>query len=420
MLSSSVVGNGSRPPWWRTAIFALVAMFFSFFSLAFSPLGRVISDSDHLRNGELIWGLLTLFSAIALPSALFWRHRHPFILTLVAAGAALVIPVGNSVALIGLGALIGRRRGPAVWWTTGVVAITATTVALRDLLTEPRGASFWKSMLGDPSDVAMSQTTEFPIAWAVTILVLQLVVPIGLGFLVRARRDALSATQSAKVEQETSARLNNEAARRQERERVAREVHDAMGYRLGLLNLHAGALEANSAHDPRVAESARLIRETASATMEDLRSLLDMLREPLHSDQPSLPLTELTSVVQDWVGVGQPMSSSIFIENPEQVDPQLSRAVYRIVQELLTNARKHAPGQPVFLQVTGNPSTGIVVDVRNRYVGSVPGPPGSSRGLTGLTERAEIFGGTVRFGLDGPMFRVHVELPWRTSSTLAG
>jgi signal transduction histidine kinase len=379
-------------------------------SLVYSP------PSLEVQHGGDPIAILTIFSgmllAIGLPMMLFWRHRIPFITALAPAAASVVLPIGNSLVLIALAALIGRRRGSAVWWTIAAASATTAWVTVSDWHAQPRGASFWKEWLG-PQPIDHTQAFDLPPTWVAIIIVAQLGIAIGTGLVVRARREANSAKAAVVVQQDTSARLGDEAARRQERERIAREVHDAMGYRLSLLNLHAGALEANAGDNPRLAQSAHLVRESANATMEDLRSLLDVLREPGGTELKPVALADLSQVIQESFGSGQLLSSSVFIQDADKADPALARAVYRIVQELLTNARKHAPGAPVHLSVSGGPGSAIVIDVRNPYLGSVMGPPGTSRGLTGIAERADLLGGTVSYGLDGGSFRVHVELPWR-------
>lgn len=313
-----------------------------------------------------------------------------------------------------LGSLIGRRRGSAVRWTTAVVALTSTWVIVSDALAQPRGASLLKSTLGLPGGDAARPGQASPFT-VVILVVTGLGITLGAGYLMRSLREAAYAKHVVTEERATSDRLGDEVARQQERERIAREVHDALGHRLSLLNLHAGALEAN-AEDPRMAESAHLVRRSAAAAMDDLRSLIAVLRDPMGTDLAELPLEELPQVVRDSFGAGQSVNSSIFIADADRADPVLSRAVYRIVQEMLTNARRHAPGEQACLTVEGSPARGIVIDCRNRYVGvHKTSEPGSSRGLTGITERAELLGGQMLYGLDqgGQTFRVHVELPWR-------
>lgn len=408
-----VIGEGVRPPVWRSILLGVLAFLGSLFSAVFSPISW---QMQHDNNGLAVLVTMASFAfAMGAPVALFWRHRMPFAVTIAAALCSLAIPIGNTVAFIALAGLLGRRRGPAVWWTAGLVALTSTWVVIADALAQPRAASVLKTVFA-PTNADVAARADVHPAGVAAVIVLGLGLAIGSGLLMRARREASLARGTASEQRATSDRLGDEAARRQERERIAREVHDAMGHRLSLLNLHAGALEANAGADARMAESAKLVRTSAAAAMADLRSLLAVLRDPMAADSADLPLARLADVVRESFGAGQPLSSSIFISDPERADPTLARAVYRIVQELLTNARRHAPAEQLFLTVEGGPATGVVIDSRNRYRGGWPnGEPGTSRGLTGITERAELLGGSMSYGLDdgGTTFRVRVQLPWR-------
>lgn len=404
------VGDGRRPPIWRSVLFALVGGFGTLISAVFSPTG-------HNPTGwALLISMICLFAAAVLPVLLFWRHRRPFELTIGTAALSLVLPIGNTIPLISLAALLGRRRGPAALWTTVLVGATSAWVVIWDAVHQPVAASVIKTLTSPQGSDDTVNASVSPLG-VIAAWVLSFGIALGLGLMVRAQRATASTEQVLVTEREASDRLGDEAARRQERERIAREVHDVMGHRLSLLNLHAGAMEANSGDDPRLQQSAALVRESAGAAMDDLRSLLSVLREPLGDELPTVPLTRLREVVSESFGAGQPLSSSIFIQDAETASPTLSRAVYRIVQELLTNARKHAPGEQLTLLVEGAPDSGIMIDAQNRYRGGWgAAPPGVSRGLSGIAERVELLGGRFNFGLDqgGQVFRAHVELPWTT------
>lgn len=133
-------------------------------------------------------------------------------------------------------------------------------MVVADAMAQPRGASLGKAFLGPPGG-SYAEITHLSVTEIVIIVVVGLGLSIGSGVLVRSRREAASAHRTVAAERAVSGRLGDEVARSQERERIAREVHDAMGHRLSLLNLHAGALEANATDDPRLAQSARLVRE---------------------------------------------------------------------------------------------------------------------------------------------------------------
>lgn len=408
--------DSTRPPLWRTVVLVLFSLFCTFFSMAVSPWGHRVGNDD---SDAAFWVILTsILVGWTLTIALGWRHRWPERLALMTSLVAVVLPLGNTLAYICLASLIGRRRGPGVAVAGAVVTAATSIVVLKDALAQPRGASFVKFLTSPTADHSLPGDPN----WTVVVIfaALGLGLSIGSGFLMRSRRVARLAEETVRAERRTSTTLGDEVARREERERIAREVHDSLGHRLSLLGLHAGAMEANT-EDDRLRRSAALVRDNAEEAMEDLRSLLGVLRSPM-AEHPELPLTLLPKVVEESFGAGQQLSSSIFIQDAESADPTLSRAVYRIVQEVLTNARKHAPGARVTMSVTGGPSSGILIESRNPLLQSPTGAaPGSRRGLAGIAERAELLGGSLRHGLDegGRIFRVQVQLPWLSSNGTA-
>lgn len=417
MWSSEVVGDDGKPPLWHTLLYVPLVTLGSLVAILFSPVGDAVAAS---RGWSMLVLLVTLSTMLGACALLFWRHVLPIPLAIGSALLPVVLPVGNSLALLTLATLLGRRRGPAVWWVAGLTTLTSALVVRRDAAATPNSASLIRTLFA-PTGTPPMATTPVPETASLVLIVLGIGISIGSGLLVRAMRLSRVAGDRVQAEQRISSRLGDEVARRVERERIAREVHDVMGHRLSIIALHAGVLEGVSAasgdSDPRVRQSAHLVRESASAAVEDLHSLLDLLREPLGTEPPPLPLSQLPQVVNESAEAGQVVASSIFIEDADSADPALSRAVHRIVQEVLTNARKHAPGQPVTLAVTGSASRGITLDAMNPLPADTSIPPGVPRGLVGLTERVELLGGTLRHGpyREGTVFRVHVELPWRAA-----
>src|SRR5699024_3456373 len=148
--------------------------------------------------------------------------------------------------------------------------------------------------------------------------------------------------------------------------------------RLSLLTLHAGGLEVAAEADPDLRESARYVRENAQRAMDDLRSLVTVLRDPAPGpgEGPLSPvavssLSQLSSVTDDMATSGVPVASTVFLQGADDAAPVLAHSVYRIVQELLTNARKHAPSELLRLKVVGGPADGVRVQASNAL------PPGS-------------------------------------------
>lgn len=414
VMDQRAVVTTRRPPWWRTVLWGTLCAAASVTSVTFSELAR----ADEYGWQILLTGVVLLV-ALALPLVLVWRHRAPFAVTIVAAAVAAVLPIGTWTALAALASLLGRRRGREVWWTTGGVAVATLVTTVRDAHGSSSATSLLKTVFA-PAQALPG--TAVDLGWWVAPLftVLSMALAVGAGLAVRARREAAAATRQASAVQETSDQLGDQLARQRERERIGREVHDVLGHRLSLLNLHAGALEAHAPSAGELGQSARLVRESASRSMADLRSLLAMLNEPLAAEpaEPDLSLVDLPAMIEETVVAGVPVSSSVFVTDAEQADPALARAVYRIVQELLTNARRHAAGAPVRLEVAGGPATGMRIDARNPYLAAAhPGETVSAdgQGLRGIAERVELLGGSLAYGLDdgGRSFRVTVDLPWR-------
>ncbi|GAA4689899.1 Signal transduction histidine kinase [Promicromonospora umidemergens] len=248
------------------------------------------------------------------------------------------------------------------------------------------------------------------IGGAVTIACL-----VGFGLYLRSTRD-LALSEERRREGERRDGL--ERARAGERARIAREMHDVLAHRLSILSLHAGALaHRTDLTADEVRQAAAIIRDNAHASLEELRGTLGSLREedPLGGPQPSFG--DLAALVSEVREAGQRVEYRAALEQVEQLPPQVGRHVYRIVQEALTNARKHAPGAPVTVELSG--ACGTSVEVRVTNVAGSPGElPVSSDGLglIGLGERAALLGGTLTHHNDGDRFVVEASLPWSVTA----
>nr|WP_272954726.1 histidine kinase [Kribbella sandramycini] len=196
----------------------------------------------------------------------------------------------------------------------------------------------------------------------------------------------------------------SERAVRAERERIARDMHDALGHRLSLLSVHAGALEFRPDMPPEeLARAAGVIRVSARESVEDLREIVGVLRSG--DDGPRRGIAKL---------IAESRAAGMVIELVTSVEPAAvtDLTAYRIVQEGLTNARKHAPRQPVRLTLSGTPGAELAIELVNR-VESGSGGPGSRVGLVGLAERVSPAGGRIEYGTADGEFRLAAWLPWR-------
>ena len=201
-----------------------------------------------------------------------------------------------------------------------------------------------------------------------------------------------------------------EQARLAERERIAREMHDVLAHRLSLLAVHAGALEVRRAASTGERDAAGVIRRCAYDALEDLRQVIGMLREQPGEDRPQPTLGDVPALVEQSRAAGTAVD--LDLAGGAGVPDAVGRHAYRIVQEALTNARKHAPGSPVRVAVRGRAEDGLVVEVGNALVpgGSLPG---AGAGLAGLRERVQLAGGRLEHGpTPGGEFRLRAWLPW--------
>lgn len=381
--------------------------------------GRVHQPGDPMVGVAALYPLL----AIALPVLVGFRRRIPLWVTGVGVILTTALWLGPTVALIGLYQVIVRRPRPEAWVTGGLVTAATGLRTWRDLTTQPQEASFW-GMLIDPAGGE---------SWLVPVVITALLVAISVG----AGAWTLTRTELAETASEVDAGrrhvsdLTDELSRRAERERIAREIHDGLGHRLSLLSVHAGALQAVAAEghdrdDAEIQTSAALIRESASESMNELQGLLALLRNPDDPDvaAPKMTLSDVSRLIDDSVAAGMPLVATVFVDDAETLDPQHAQAAYRVVQELLTNARKHAAGVPVRLSVTGGQRTGSLDIATANHVprdGAGPGTTGTAgtagtgggSGLSGIRERIERLGGTMHSGLDpAGVFRVQIHLPW--------
>ncbi|MEU2280593.1 histidine kinase [Streptomyces sp. NPDC013178] len=252
---------------------------------------------------------------------------------------------------------------------------------------------------------------------AVVWTVLLTLAIIGWGMFVRSKRQLMLSLRDRARRAETEARLRAEQAQRLAREAIAREMHDVLAHRLTLLSVHAGALEFRpDAPREEIARAAGVIRESAHEALQDLREIIGVLRagQPDDPGRPQPTLAGLDALVAESREAGMKVTLDQRVTDPAAVPASVGRTAYRIAQECLTNARKHAPGTEAAVTVSGGPGGGLTVTVRNPAPeGDVPPVPGSGQGLIGLTERATLTGGRLEHGpRDDGGFEVRAWLPW--------
>jgi signal transduction histidine kinase len=332
---------------------------------------------------------------VAALIALWWRRSHPGRVGVLTVAASIVSAAAGGPGLVA-GFNVALRGSRREIWT--VVAIAAIAI-----LVFPR----------------IYQSDE-PYLLNVFVGALLTAVVIGWGLFARARREQVLSLHERAARLQAEQRLRIEQARDAERRRIAREMHDVLAHRVSLLSLHAGALEFRPDASPEeIAEAAGVIRATARSALEELREVIGVLRDGAEGGAPEPPqptLADVTALVEESRAAGMRVQCRIDVPGEEPAPAALGRTVYRIVQEGLTNARKHAPAAAVEVTVRGD-GEGLVVEVVSRRpvgVAVAAEPlPGSGSGLIGLGERVALAGGELQHGPDAAGdFILRATLPW--------
>jgi signal transduction histidine kinase len=320
-------------------------------------------------------------------------------------------PLGLALVLVPLSTLFSAAAGTAI--------IALFTLAVHRPVRQALAVAAL-AMAAQPVYLALynNDNTSYVIDVALSILITGAV--LAWGMFVRARRQLVFSLRDRARRAETEQQLRVEQARQQERARIAREMHDVLAHRISLLSLHAGALEFRPDAPPdEVARAAGVIRASAHDALEDLRAVIGVLRDSPEAAEPERPqptLADLPALIDESRAAGMRVSYDWRVARGERLPEATGRNAYRIVQEGLTNARKHAHGAAVDVTLAGGPGAGLEIEVRNRPpVGAVAGPeiPGAGRGIIGLAERASLAGGRLEHGrTDAGDYRLWAWLPW--------
>jgi signal transduction histidine kinase len=351
-------------------------------------VGLVVVD-DHV-GGTRGWLLALDVAAGAGSLALFpLLLRRPLptalVLTALAAAGAPATPIANVAVL-----QVARHRPLPV--AVGVAVAGVGAHALRGLWQPNSGLSY---------------------GWWLTLMVATHAGLVGWGALAAARAAVIASLRERAERAEAEQGRRVAEARAAERAAIAREMHDVLAHRLSLLATYAGALEYRPDQSPeRLAQAAGVIRTTVHQALDELRDVIALLRDDQSDDlaRPVPALADLPSLVAESRAIGTPVELREEVALVE-VPGTTGRTAYRVVQEALTNARKHAPGQPVRIALDGSPGVRLRIDVVNP-LGATSAIPGAGTGLVGLTERVRLAGGRLDHRATATEFHVSASLPW--------
>jgi signal transduction histidine kinase len=371
---------------WLSTVFAVVIGGLLWLSVA----------KDQWQSARtLFWGDLAL--GVASLAVMQCRRRWPVAVTVLTVAATAV-----SVSAI----------GP---WIVCQVSLSARR-RWREIL--PTAAL---SVLAGQATIAVQPNRTM--AWYVNLLfcILAAGVVVAIGMYLGARRDLIASLHDRAERAEREQALQVSTARAGERTRIAREMHDVLAHRMSLVAVHAGALAYRtdlSAAETR--ETAAIIQANSQRALADLREILGLLRDTErgidvthHRPQPTLG--DLDSLLDDERAAGAHVTLRSDLEDLDALPESIGRSAFRIVQEGLTNARKHAPHAIVTVELTGHPGNGLDLSVRNpvRVGGELNGNDGAGFGLVGLAERAAASHGRLEHGLTrNGDFVLRAWLPW--------
>jgi signal transduction histidine kinase len=414
VLTDTVLAGRDEPPAWRSPATRRVALWAAWLGwgvLALSGVTAVtIGMADHawqggpggagLRNGHVPVGLGVLgwlAVELAVSAAVLLLPRFPLQGWRIAWLAVLVTPL-----------LPGQNRV-----NTGYYLVLTVTFVVAGLRYGPPRLWAMAFLMLVPAWLWAGPDWTYPIRLTVALAVLTGVL-YGAG---RWRRDRLVLAATRREAQRHSER----GAVLEERARIAREMHDVVAHHMSMIAVQA---ETAPYRVPGLPEEARAefaaLSDSARAALTDMRRLLGVLRAPQVPEPERLPQPELSDVpalIDTVRGAG----AEVILDMPGHLPPVpgvVGLAAYRIVQESLSNAGRHAPGAPISVSV-GEGAGSVLVNVVNGPPGSVLGSPadrltpeGNGQGLAGMRERVALLGGEFTAGprADGG-YAVRASLP---------
>jgi signal transduction histidine kinase len=345
-------------------------------------------------------GLLVLavvvgvISCALVPVTLCWPVAGAAALSVLAALSPAATPAATVAVL-----LVAQRRRFAVALAVAGAGVVAHAI---------RGA--WQPITG------------LPYGWWLVLVVVAYAALVGWGALSQARGRLIDSLRERAERAEAEQDRRVAEARALERARIAREMHDVLAHRLSLLATYSGAIEFRPDASPeQLRQAAGVIRAGAHQALDELRQVITLLREDDAEDcavllPPQPGLADLPRLVEESRAAGTSVELREKLADPADLSPVLGRTIYRVVQEGLTNARKHAAGQPVDVVLDGEPGGRVRIEITNSVPmngSGRPAAPGTGMGLVGLAERVGLAGGQLDHERTAKgEFHLRAWLPW--------
>ncbi|GAB2827372.1 sensor histidine kinase [Streptomyces daliensis] len=359
-----------------------------------APRRTVVTES-------VLAGLVLLCSLVPVPLT---PAPHPVTATLLGVWTALLVPARRRYPALTVLGCVPVAAGDNVWAAAVVPYVVWS--AVRRIAPARRawavvGASCVGVVLVLLAAQSLTGLPEMPyLAGGLGMGALFILLPALSGLMLARRRPLTRLLRERNAYLEHARFLTDEAARMEERARIAAEMHDLLGHRISLISVHAGALQlAAERQAPPLAAQAGLLHTTAGTAMEELRGILGVLRHQSGDDTGERGTREdLSALVAASRSAGVDAELRWEATGPTEAEARTRQAVHRVTREGLTNALKHASGAPVRVTFHDEGDT-VVVAVVNGAPPVPRSPGGGSRsGLVGLQERISLLGGTLHAG----------------------
>src|SRR3954452_7591685 len=319
--------------------------------------------------------------------------------------------VGVLIALLSTVPIAFRRRhaalaavvGSATWWmeTDGyiVMGYVAAALLFYSLGAHEADRSRVLAVVGFAVATGLIGTLRsHPVAYEFVAAVSIVIGPTLVGRIVRRQHEQADRLRELTWHLERERERAAHAAVAEERARIARELHDVVAHGVSVIAIQADAAEMALDRDPALARRPlATIHASAAEALADMRRLLGVLREDQdgHELTPQPGLAQLAALLERARGAGLPVTLEQQGE-PRELPASLDLAAYRILQEALTNVRKHAPGAPASVRLAWG-AEALELLVRDQGPGSANGD-GNGHGLVGMRERVKVHGGELRAG----------------------
>jgi signal transduction histidine kinase len=326
--------------------------------------------------------------AVVAAFALAVRRRWPYLVFALTLPAAAVSPASaaGAVALYTVSATTRNRR------TIAVCAILYSLACLAQL-----------------PDYGFPTAARVDLLISLGYNIATAAAAIFLGQLVQARRDLQQRLAEIHQAREHEQQLLAQTVLAKERAQLAREMHDVVSHQVSLIAVQAGALQVNTS-DPDTKTTAKTIRELSVRTLDELRHMVTVLRASGTAPTELTPQPTLAGLGQLIANSG--IETRLLGDLPADISAATQRAIYRTVQEALTNIRKHAPGATATIHIQRHNAT-IEVAITNTPATRPTQPlPGARHGLIGLRERTELLGGSITCGPTADKgYQIQLRLP---------